>query len=509
MPGKNGTPDTFRDCLCQLMEKRGLSAGQLADLLQYKSKTTLLRVLQDKAGVRCIGNVFADLCRSDALALTEEELDRLQVAYDVELWGLDDYRARSEMWRLLRPSESRQHPLTLCSLEDTTFSLADFLDRFVSGTEKRPSSAKSIVVEHLEIYVLSSGYPYVMHTLAALLERLQNRIHVRQLLQLTSDTARTVRLIRNLLPVMAYHNHEVFCIRQEDITHDPIYSYGIGRAVILQATLPGGETREFQILIRDEHNGSVLESPGLWQYWMQYLDVYIQRGRPVKAVVPDLRDYERMLEYYGEIEKRQEILLFKGDVCFNFVPVDILMAAVDPQFSSAEAFAQLMEALPRLRVTQEKRFQNITAKREPTYWVASARMLWDTAMTGVMNSHFFAMRPFTVEERIRIFHLLLQLVTENPYFHMVLLQKEEEGTYVDMDVAYMVGQGVQITASKTNYSLENGWTETMLTEESFCHLYREFFMEELIPNHTYPEEHTVMVLQEIIQKLEEMGEGRV
>ncbi len=504
MPGKFGTPDTFRDCLCQLMEERDLSAGQLADLLQYKSKTTLLRILQNKAGVRCIGNVFGDLCRCAPLALTEEEIDRLQVAYDVAVWGLENYRARSEMWRLLRATENKQYAPTLLWQNDGTMvPLGDFLDRFVPANGKTPLAEGDIPVEHLEMYVLSCGYPYVMQALASLLKRLRCRVHVCQILQLTSDTGRTVRLVRNMLPVMPCHNHEVFYMRPEDITHDPIYAYGIGRAMILQATLPGGDVREFQILIRDEHAGGILEAPGVWRYWMQYLNDYLQRGLPMKAAVPDLRDYEKMLEYYCEIEKCREILLFKAGMCFNFVPVDILLSAVDPHFACPDAYDRLADAMPRLRVIQEKRFQNITAKREPTYWVTSARMLWNTARTGTMTSHFFGMRPFTVEERIRIYQLILQLLTENPYFHMYLLLENEEDHYVDMDVAHMVGQGIQITASQTNYPKETGWTETMLTESSFCDLYREFFMEELIPNHTHPEKYTTAVLHDILRELEE------
>lgn len=503
MPMQNKTPEKFRDCLEKLMEDRGLSAGQLADVLQYKSKTTLLRVLQDKAGVRCIGNVFADLCRSDALALTEEEQDCFQVAYDVERWGLENYRARSEMWRLLRFSESKLRPMHVKQMDGSIVSLETFFNRFVPCTDVSPAP-DAIVVEHLEMYVLSSGYPYVMQTLAGLLGRLGNRIHVHQLLQFTGDTARTVRLIRNLLPVLGYHNHEVFYIRQEDIIHDPIYSFGIGRALILQAKLPGGAVREFQLLIRDEQNGTVLEAPGLWQYWEMYLAEYNRKGLPVKSSVPDMWDYESMLTYYGEIEKDREILLFSGDVCFDYVPVDILISAVDVQQSTDEMLAQLMETLPRLRATQEKRYQNATSKRKPTHWVASAHILRGMASSGVMRNHFFGMRPFTVEERIRIFKLLLHLAQDNPYFHMYLLCAEDETSFLPMDVAYMVGLGIQIVSESTDYGMTNGWSETFLTEESFCALYREFFMEELIPNHTYPENHTVTVLQEIIRELEEM-----
>lgn len=508
MSTRSGVPDSFQECLGQLMEERELSAGLLADMLQYKSKTTLLRVLQGKAGVRCVGNVYADLCRCEALRLTEEEIDRLQVAYDVELWGLENYRARSEMRRFLRPHSNKQHPMWIQCMDGDTISLEELFARFVPCDTEAALAGDKIPVAHLEMFVLSSGYPYVMHVLAGLLGRLRCRIHVRQLMQLNGDTARTVRMIRCLLPVLPYHNHEAFYIRQEDISHDPIYSYGIGRALILRATLPDGTTREFQVLIRDEHTGAIFEAPGLWDYWARYMETYIQRGYPMKSQVPDLRDYLQMLEYYGEIEKGREILLFKGDVCFDYVPVDILVGAIAAESFTPKELSKLTTVLPQLRAVQEKRFQNVVAKREPTHWIASPRRLREMAETGKMKSHFFGMRPFNIEERIRIFQLLLRMVEENPYFHMYMLLPEEEGNLLDMDIAYMVGLGIQIIAADTDYSMENGWSETMLTERSFCDLYREFFMEELIPNYTYAPEQTAVILREIIREMEEKRDAQ-
>ena len=68
---------------------------------------------------------------------------------------------------------------------------------------------------------------------------------------------------------------------------------------------------------------------------------------------------------------------------------------------------------------------------------------------------------------------------------------------------YLGGVGLQLTSSGTDYCIDDGWTETMLTEESFCALYKEFFMEELIGQHTCPTEDSVVLLQEIIQQLQE------
>ena len=120
----------------------------------------------------------------------------------------------------------------------------------------------------------------------------------------------------------------------------------------------------------------------------------------------------------------------------------------------------------------------------------------------MQNDHFFAMRPFTVEERLRIFRSLLHLVRENPYFHLHLLKNEEENAFVPMEAIYLDGVGFQLTSNGTDYCLDNGWTETLLTERSFCSLYREFFLEELVAHHTRPMEETEAVLEDIITRLQ-------
>ena len=494
---KNSVPESFQKCLASLMEKRSLSSGQLAEMMQYKSKTTLLRVLQGKAGIRCIGNVYADLCRCEALELTDAETDMLHVAYEVEVWGLDTYRARSEMWRLLRKSEHQQQSMQILMGSNVT-TLETLLNSFVPCTEPLPENG--IPVEQLEVCILSGGYSSLVNALSSLLKRMGSRIHVTQLLQLTGDIARTVRLIRNILPILGYHTYEIYFNRQEDISPDPIYSYsGTGRAMILKALLPDGSTREFQILLRDEISGVLLESPGLWEHWMQYAASYMEQMQPLKAVQPDMTDYVRMLEYYADTEKNREALIYKEDISFHHIPTDILLHALLDSGHSAE----MLDVVPKLRSIQEKRFHNVMAKRQHTHWVASAEALRRFARTGVQNDHFFAMRPFTREERLRIFRNLLHMLEENPYFHLYLMRPEDEDSFVDLEATYLEGVGLQLTPSETDYRITDGWTETMLTEESFCALYKEFFMEELIGQHTCPTEDSVVLLQEIIQQLQE------
>ena len=510
---KNNVPESFPDCLKHLLTKHSLSASQLADLLQYRSKTTLLRVLQGKAGIRCIGNVYSDLCLCKALELTDEEIDRLHTAYEVELWGMETYRAKSEMRRLLRKWEFSVRSMVIHTGDGRCISLEDFLAQFhpaaaedISANAGEGISADAedrISVKKLEVCVLSAGYPDLVSGLADLLHRFGDRISVQHIVPLTGDTARTVRLIRNILPVIGYHNYEVYYNWYEDFAPDPMYSYsGTGRSIILRAFLPDESTREFQLLIRDESTGILLEAPGLWQHWMQYAAPYMEQMQALKITLPETAEYTALLEYYGEKERNRECLVFKGDVCFHHIPTEILLHALMDSTDDDS----ILQTLPRLRSLQEKRFQNIMTKRQPTHWVASPAALRQFAAAGLQKDHFFAMRPFTGEERLRIFRHLLSLVRENPYYHLYLLRPEEEDSFIDLEATYLEGAGLQLTSPGTHYCIADGWTETMLMEDGFCRLYREFFLEELIPHYTLPQEDTVAFLEEMIRELQEKKE---
>ena len=244
MSFKTNVPETFQNCLSAILETRGISATQLAAMLGYKSKTTLLRILQGDAGLRCVGNVYKDLCCCEALRLTEQETDRLHIAYEVELWGLDNYRARMEMWHLLRRNDTPALPMELMTC-GKTITLQELLDTIVP--EGVPGE---MPVSSLEIMMLSGCYPNVMEQLAGLLERMGNRIRATQLFMLNNDTARTVRMIRNIMPVLGFHSYEAYYVYPSIIVPEPLYSgSGTGKVMILRAVLPDGKAREFQVLM--------------------------------------------------------------------------------------------------------------------------------------------------------------------------------------------------------------------------------------------------------------------
>ncbi len=505
MKEPNQAPKTFAQCIEELIESRGLSATRLSQMLGYKSKTALLRILQGKAGMRSVANIQEDLCRCQELALTDREKGELREAGQIAQLGMDRYRALSEMHHLLLREERVPQVLHLYTIGGGRVSLSEFFSRFV--LPENADGADQIAIENLEIMLCGGCYLSVMHALSELMERLGKAVSARHIFRFTGDTARTVRIIRNIIPIVGQNRYEAFVTYDDNALGDLIYQTSTsGQALLARAQMPDGGVREFQILLQNKDSGVLLEASGIWESWSQFTAPYWENSDPIIAPLPCVKDYESFITYVAVSEKNREILLFKGDFCMCMIPTDILYHAIEDSAleitASCSELANIVESLDKLRSLHEKRFWNFSVKKQPTHWVASAAALWQFARTGVQRDHFFAMRPFTVEERLRIFRVLAKLCEENPSFHFYLLPAEEEQSYIPLEAIYYAGIGFQLNPIDTHYNLSHGWNETMFTEPAFCDLYRDFYLHEFLPRHTRPQAETMAVLEEMIDALE-------
>ncbi len=509
MEQQNGMPKKFDKCLEEIMEKRELSVTQLSYMLGYKSKTPLLRSMQGKAGVRSLGNIYEDMCSCAALALTEGEKNDLGVACQIEYYGLDHYRARLEMHRLLLKDtcdNQEKTSMTICTAAGTKWELTEFLGRFVRDDKAMPDT---IPVKNVEILLCGGCYQTVTEAVADMMWRLGDVGKVKHIFRLNDDMAQTIRYIRNLVPLVGFQNYEAYITYDVNVMKDNVYRYSSpGHAMLIKVTThtEPNETREFQLLLQNEKCGVVLESPGVWDVWQQYILPVWSGARLIVSPPPCVRDYVSLLKHFTMLEKSRELLAFKRDFCLNFIPPDILYHAILDTASyisdSCTEVVEVVDNLDRLWSLQEKRFQNICTKKSPTHWVASTAAMRKFARTGVQSDHFFAMRPFTVEERVRIFRVLQDLCRENQSFHFYLLKEEEEDRYIPLEANYYVGIGFHMTPIDAHYNLSNQWNETLITETDFCELYREFYLKELLPYHTKPYDETMAVLDEIVERLE-------
>ena len=115
------------------------------------------------------------------------------------------------------------------------------------------------------------------------------------------------------------------------------------------------------------------------------------------------------------------------------------------------------------------------------------------------------MRPYTLKEREVILSELLKQQQDNPYVHFYFLK--DDATLRDVEIAYYEGEGMLILDSETDYNLEQGHSEVLITHERMLSLFKEFFMNQLLQEYVCTEPETVDFLRHLIFEVEAMEKG--
>ena len=90
----------MRDYMLDFMRSHELSMAKLAELLGYKSKTSLARLMEDSSRPKSVIQFEAAMRR--AFTLTEAEDAALHRAVAMTILGRATYLAQEEMWRFVR-----------------------------------------------------------------------------------------------------------------------------------------------------------------------------------------------------------------------------------------------------------------------------------------------------------------------------------------------------------------------------------------------------------------------
>lgn len=110
------------------------------------------------------------------------------------------------------------------------------------------------------------------------------------------------------------------------------------------------------------------------------------------------------------------------------------------------------------------------------------------------------MHPFTMAERSRILHTLLEHYDKNPYFHIYFLKDYQ--FLRDGVVAYYENLGMLIPNPETGYNLAGGHSEVLITHPEFLRLYKDFFLNNLIRQQVISHGETRQFLLSLIEYCE-------
>ena len=476
--------ETFSQCLSRILTERNLSSAQLSQMLHHKSKTTLFRLFQNQAGSDSLTRVYNELLKCDELQLSECERQELSKSLAISQDGVQTYRTQSAMWNLLRqtPYTSRTINLEIHSNSMNIIELPTFF-------------AQLSHTQNIEIIMINCCWDSVIYQLTQLLDTAKAKITIQHYMKINSDTARTINVIHNILPLISYINYMGYSIYENDV-FDNTDTMNVNALIIRT----NNNTEEHQILMYDENCGTVYTSCGIFDYWRSFINKYTDISLPIKNVYPTVAsasDYVRFTESYYKMELNHNIYMYKPDLCINYVNTDIAKAAFDDGIKMNNInLPDIDKLIDELVGVQRKRFNNIFHQKRVTHCIYSANAMRAFAQTGVHSDHFFAMRPFTVTERIEILSHMVNQMEHNPYFNIHLLKDED--TYKMIEATCFEGAEIRFTSTKTNYNLSTGHTEALITHKEFMDAFVRFFIDELLKKHTQPVKNTIAFFNALI-----------
>jgi transcriptional regulator with XRE-family HTH domain len=484
---------TFGEYLTEIMRKKRISVADLARRLNYRSRTSLSRLMRDETRFDSIEDFMQRLEPVSAWLLTAEEMQQLKRTMEVSRLGRARYKAYEEIWRLIAaPTRSAQAPELECFGSGTSRTLQDLAQEW-----KRAQS--------MQAYIVNSGSEVLFEQFAELLaERPDADIRIYHYL-----------LVHDAPGVMAQQLGAMM-----EIFHDPRYQ-GCYRTWNSEGTLVNNgiqnnlavisgrreDGSEFmQLLVIHEEGKSLLyendHAENLAAFARRALDRFVGDALPLKTEYPEQQVADGLLAIcrrYLNCEKDRAICCLAPSVCFELIPCRILKPVMlDSALRGCDESDPMVSELIRIHCA---RYENIAKKKKKTVFMFTWEGLRRFAHTGYSTDHVVGMRPFTPKERIGILQDVLEQVRSNVYLNVYIMHPEIKVR--GMTLTTHEGIGVYLLDSNTQYDVVNGHSEAFILMPDFAATLAGFFRDELIEKHAFSEAESMEMLRGLIASIKE------
>lgn len=470
-------PTGIRDYIEDLMSKKHLSLIQLAELLGYKSTTSLKRLMCGT--VQTAGcHKFSTLVMN-TFDLSPEEKDELALAVKNTLLTKEKKRNIVEMWDFL-------------SLGKYTNIVSNSQITVITGNEKQSLVERYHQKKNIYILMINCFDPALFDDLAILLKSYSAKID--HYLFFDNDPANTIRSINSLMKVFYYTGYDAWyapsSLQQTDqvISANALYvTYRDEKDIEKQDILLAVGNHEF--ILAETANGSTLMSTYLKsnQSLIQLKHTYF--------TISSIENYVDYSTAYAELEHDCAIWKIKPDIGIDYIPCDILYAALNEGGAvDGKGFSDILEPLIDI---YSKRVKNTYEKHRPIHTVMKQSAMLEFARTGRQTDHFWGMRPYTKAERKRILELLLEHQKNNVYFNLHFLK--DDSLIRDVEIACYEGKGFLLLESGTSYLLSDNHSEILLSCKTLEKEFIEFFRKELISKYCISYQECVNFLNRLIR----------
>ena len=479
------------------LEKRGLSYAEVAKTLGHKSKTTLHRILNDDCSPAMAEKFYHAFLASGLCELGEEEQTALDEALEVALVGREQFLVNQAMWRIFR--EEHVSPVDV--------------PLRVSGEPPWPcETLESLLMacfqaDNAHLLVINACQTPLFPLLAKMLRTHRRaKVYVDHLLFVDGDAIRTANSMNALMEILC----DSRCNSCSVCCGDAPYGYGglMRDDWAIVRLEQGGAVWEWQVALFTGGGYAVAgrEKVGLFDFWREILRAHAPNVQPIRrarVIGQSEKDFFALMERLVEMERSQSLYVAKGGVFINLVPPDILQTAF-LEGHVEEASPELKRAAAYLHKMQTLRYENRRRHYRSTYYICTHAELCEFARTGMHYISFPFLRPYTMEERRRIFQSILNEMQENPYFDFRLLRNG--GQQSKLQMCFLEGGSVLFIAPcHAGACEERQYVEAMFLQKEFNAQLHNFFRRELLGRQSMPREETRKLLAQLIK---EMADGQ-
>lgn len=479
----------FGACLKQILKERNISGSELARMMAYKSRNSIFRILDEESGHSAQQAFFGRLIGEDPLALNERERAALEQALEVSRVGRQAFYSNCAMRELLMNAQQRS-------------AMRVRIDAVGQAHDPQFRQAIRRMVRSKVAYITITGCcdRGIFEALREWICETDVTCEVRVAHLIYTGEEEIVNNISAIQPLLYCDFYRGYCVEPGVFSQEREAFYRNNCIYALMLDEQGVWYREMFVLV----DKGVFMPMGRMKAersdpFSRYFAEDIRRMPMLKAELPgssELENYLRYTDSCRKLETHRTIYTIKPDISLCCIHPDVLLPCVKDEFwqMAGEKAQEMKDEFRRIHLA---RWENFFGTRKANHIIFSQEAMERFAQTGRQSDHFFAIRAYTPEERVRILSMLKEQTLRNP---KVCVHFFKDSFVPPMtEIGLYEGAGVLMTKAYTNYDLAGDHAEALITQKEFCERYKEFYVGDLLERHVISREGTTALLDRLIE----------
>lgn len=451
-----------------------MNLSQLSERLGYRSKTSLIRMMDEPVRPKSAQDFRKRLLANFQLSPKQiEELDR---ALHIKIYGLENYMINQELVRFIH-SEHSIYPddLKIQVLSKNSPHGVEYLTLPQLYQHKKD----------LKILILNCQFVHLYSQLRSLL--LGGDVRVQQYLHGYKDTAHTISSITSVMSVCFSANYSVGFF-DELVQAENRSPFGLSMTDILLCTYyDENNVRCTDIILFVTENLGIMSIRAPYESIQNpFLQSRLGKYYWIKNTPAESNTHiAQIILSHAALANNSHHWSFKPDLFISQVSENILHDAINAELFSRSEFENIKASFSKLACHSH-------LARHHVFMIHKKRAMNHFAETGTIQSHPHFLKPFSPAQRLEILDSLIREQDSNPYFHLLFLR--DDNSVDDMEIRCYDRKGILVIPDS---KYDKKYCEVFINNSEFTDAYKKFYMQEMVMKLCLPESASVSILKSL------------